>query len=253
MNPDLHKPRVSPGASPQLQAFLREHTPRTPVSQPVRRWGKVLHTFGWATTQYPDCVVVHDFGGPVVVGGTRVPSGTPAIPADAHYASRLVQLIGLIPGSRESMGVLDPDGYVNPSALQKAGFTHLGGGGQREVFRLVPGWVAKVSTDPSGSANRQEQWNGQDIAQHGCDTLLAPIRELALEDQILVMPEAIPFDVSGHYPNYRPPRKYQKEYNQARRDLDACGWLGHDAKFAFNWGVLNGRVVLLDYGTLFDE
>ena len=123
---------------------------------------------------------------------------------------------------------------------EAAGFQWLGSGGARTVFALSPALVVKVDLDVDGCANRSEDefysWAPGEVRPY-----LAPVLWTSPDDRLLVMPRAVtPVPASFE-------RKRQKVKWTLRGVLP--DYDRYDFEYAFNYGVLEGAVVLIDYNT----
>jgi hypothetical protein len=138
------------------------------------------------------------------------------------------------------------DGYggrIFMDMLRDAGFEVLGSGGSRIIVGLGPTMVAKVDVNPEGGSNRDEadfyRWNSRHTDR------LAPVLGLEAGGRVLLMARASPTFDKGV------PRKYAKELRAAKAEVlplaEADGKV--DPEYDFNWGVVNGAVMCIDYGS----
>lgn len=134
--------------------------------------------------------------------------------------------------------------------LQAEGFDVLGSGGSRIVVALDGERVAKIDAQPGGPTNASEidVWS-----EHGQETdLLAPVLDERSNGRILVMSRAEAFDgpVDAHGRSKNVPRKFRKRLDAAKGELlDLLGPGYEDPSYDFNWGIIDGRPVCIDYGS----
>jgi len=134
--------------------------------------------------------------------------------------------------------------------LRDEGFDVLGSGGSRIVVALDDERVAKIDAQPGGPSNASEidVWN-----EYGQQTdLLAPVLDERSDGRILVMSRAEAFDgpadSSGRVKDV--PRKLRMRLDDAKSELlDILGPNYEDPSYDFNWGILDGRLVCIDYAS----
>lgn len=146
-------------------------------------------------------------------------------------------------------GVYDEDDWGDPQtdperlsdALVAAGFTVLGQGSARLVVALDDTRIAKVAWNPTSNADEMETW--QDAKRGGFSALLNPATAIRADNRILVMPRA-----SKVFEN-AVPKKYQREVRRIQSDLADLLPDRQDPGHDFNYGLIDGEVRCLDYGS----
>jgi hypothetical protein len=133
--------------------------------------------------------------------------------------------------------------------LADNGFHVLGIGGSRIVVALDADRVAKIDAQPDGPNNANELDVWSDYGETG---LLAPIIDERADGRILVMRRAAPFegpaDASGRVASV--PRRLRKKLDAAKEELsELLGPDFVDPSYDFNWGLLDGRLVCIDYAS----
>lgn len=146
-------------------------------------------------------------------------------------------------------GVYDEDDWGDPQtdperlsdALVAAGFTVLGRGSTRLVVALDDKRIAKVAWNPTSNADEMETW--QEAKRGGFSSLLNPATATRADNRILVMPRASKVFEDAV------PKKYQREVRRIQSDLADLLPDRQDPGYAFNYGLVDGEVRCLDYGS----
>ncbi len=131
--------------------------------------------------------------------------------------------------------------------LKKGLYRHLGSGSGRRVFDLGNGYVVKVARNSKGLAQNRAEYN---ISQKDSSELFAKIPKVSEGFELLIMEKAdnLMFlsEVLHHF-NVGSFRELfsLKEFKHITREL---GLLEADLRRAKNWGKINGRPVIIDYG-----
>jgi len=130
------------------------------------------------------------------------------------------------------------------SRAEHAGIKSLGSGGTRIVFDIGGGMVAKFDYQSiEGGNNYNEIDIYREMKRAGLDHFLVPIRGMILDGRIILMDKAEPV-----------PKKRMKELTNKiipsfKDEIESIGVIIEDCDFAFNWGLHEGSIKLLDYGT----
>jgi len=130
--------------------------------------------------------------------------------------------------------------------LEKEGFEIVGTGGSRIVVGLG-GTVAKIDVSASSGTNYEELSVWEEFAG---ELPLAPILDTRSDGRILVMARAnrVFDEVSNQKPK-KISRKYREaiDLGKAAMEEELPGMV--DWQYDFNWGVIDGVVVCIDYGS----
>lgn len=134
--------------------------------------------------------------------------------------------------------------------LQGEGFDLLGSGGSRIIVGLDDDSVAKIDMSPGGPTNAAEIELWDELRDE--TDFLAPILDVRADGRIIVMPRAETFDgptdAAGR--SKAVPRKHRKALDAAKRELLALLAPGiEDPGYDFNWGLIDGRPVCIDYAS----
>lgn len=176
-------------------------------------------------------------------GGPIARMATPA------HASSWQETLARLEETVQQPGVYDEDDWGDPQAdperlsdaLVAAGFTVLGQGSARLVVALDDKRIAKVAWNPTSNADEMETW--QEAKRRGFSALLNPATAIRADNRILVMPRA-----SKVFEN-AVPKKYQREVRRIQSDLADLLPDRQDPGYDFNYGLVDGEVRCLDYGS----
>lgn len=126
--------------------------------------------------------------------------------------------------------------------MEAAGFPFLGSGGARIVFALDADWVLKVDMQASGASNGGEAYLWSTLPEHIREHL-APVVWTSANERLLVMPRATP--VEDDLRDWS--RALAELQHLLSETLEDYGC--YDAMHDFNYGIMSGRLVLIDYNT----
>jgi hypothetical protein len=130
--------------------------------------------------------------------------------------------------------------------LEAEGFEVIGTGGSRIVVGLE-GVVAKIDASASAGTNSDELSVWEEFAGQ---LPLAPILGERSGGRILVMARAeLVFDQLSNRKPKKISRKHRKAIDAGKAAMEAALPVQVDWQYDFNWGVLDGDVVCIDYGS----
>jgi hypothetical protein len=171
------------------------------------------------------------------------------VPLDDAYVPDPLEDLEVLVRALGDTELFDRAGSEFIRALTDDGFHVLGIGGSRIVVALDADRVAKIDAQPDGPNNANERDVWDDYGETG---LLAPIIDERADGRILVMRRAAPFegpaDASGRVASV--PRRLRKKLDAAKEELsELLGPDFVDPSYDFNWGLLDGRLVCIDYAS----
>lgn len=126
-------------------------------------------------------------------------------------------------------------------------YPYIGSGSGRQVFDLGNGSVVKVARNAKGIAQNKAEYQ---ISSTGNNALFAKVLQVSSDFQLLIMEKAV---VLQHIsPVWRYFHVHDNKELLQVRELREIARMHHlllpDLRRHQNWGQLNGRPVIIDYG-----
>ena len=131
--------------------------------------------------------------------------------------------------------------------LAQGYYRYIGSGSSRRVFDLGNGYVIKVAKNKAGVAQNKCEYR---ISINDTSNLFAKVAQVSDDYTLLIMEKAIKvknisniwnyFNVSGknEFINLKRIQEMRRNYNLLLGDLARES----------NWGIINGKPVIIDYG-----
>lgn len=131
--------------------------------------------------------------------------------------------------------------------IRRGYYKYIGSGSSRDVFDLENGYVIKVAKNRAGVAQNKSEYN---ISHYDNSDLFAKVVQVSNDFYFLVMEKADKiynisevfkyFNVSGKRGLYQlnEMQNIKINYNLVLADFNRKS----------NWGIINGRPVIIDYG-----
>lgn len=131
--------------------------------------------------------------------------------------------------------------------IRRGYYRYIGAGSSREVFDLGNGYVIKVAKNRAGIAQNESEYN---ISHYDNSDLFAKVVQVSSDFYFLIMEKADKiynisevfkyFNVSGKRGLYQlnEMQNIKINYNLVLADFNRKS----------NWGIINGRPVIIDYG-----
>jgi len=131
--------------------------------------------------------------------------------------------------------------------IRRGYYKYIGSGSSRDVFDLENGYVIKVAKNRAGIAQNKAEYK---ISDNDNSDLLAKVVQVSNDFNFLIMEKADTiYNISYvlKYFNVRDKRELLnlKELQKIKRNYNLV--LG-DFERKSNWGMINGRPVIIDYG-----
>ena len=140
--------------------------------------------------------------------------------------------------------------YIPPSVKswweEKTGTRYIGHGNYRVVFSVGDGTVVKLALDNQGQSENQNEvdsWNEYHDTPVG--QMLAPMIEG--DEGAVVMRQAVPLSKRMFELNPSIEADFRKADRRFNELAFASGHNINDTAALGNWGVLDGKIVLIDY------
>lgn len=126
-------------------------------------------------------------------------------------------------------------------------YRYIGSGSSRKVFDLGNGYVAKIAKNRAGIAQNRMEYK---ISSTSSSKLFAEVMEISNDSSTLIMKKADKiYDFSYVYNYFKV--KSIKEVLELKEFQDIhlkYNLLLNDLRRKINWGIINGRPVVIDYG-----
>ena len=131
--------------------------------------------------------------------------------------------------------------------IRRGYYKYIGSGSSRDVFDLENGYVIKVAKNRAGIAQNKAEYK---ISDNDNSDLLAKVVQVSNDFGLLIMEKSDTiYNISYvlKYFNVRDKRELlnSKELQKIKRNYNLV--LG-DFERKSNWGMINGRPVIIDYG-----
>ncbi|MCE5222115.1 MAG: hypothetical protein LLF98_12920 [Clostridium sp.] len=131
--------------------------------------------------------------------------------------------------------------------IRRGYYKYIASGSSRDVFDLENGYVIKVAKNRAGIAQNKSEYK---ISDNDNSDLFAKVVQVSNDFRLLIMEKADEiYNISYvlKYFNVRNKRELlnSKELQKIKRNYNLE--LG-DFKRKSNWGMINGRPVIIDYG-----
>ncbi|WP_315078908.1 hypothetical protein [uncultured Clostridium sp.] len=131
--------------------------------------------------------------------------------------------------------------------IRRGYYRYIGSGSSRDVFDLENGYVIKVAKNRAGIAQNKSEYN---ISYYDNSGLFAKVVDVSNNFDLLIMEKADEiYDISDvwEYFDVRGNRGLfsLEELKNVLRHYDL---LLNDLKRESNWGMIDGRPVIVDYG-----
>lgn len=124
---------------------------------------------------------------------------------------------------------------------------YIGGGSSREVFDLNNGYVIKIAKNEAGIAQNKAEYK---ISQYDGDYIFARVIQSFNNYESIIMQKAKPIKSIYYVYDYFGVEN-KKEFNRCydiRRIKNEYNLLLGDLNRKSSWGIIDGRVVIIDYG-----
>lgn len=131
--------------------------------------------------------------------------------------------------------------------IQRGYYRYIGSGSCRDVFDLGNGFVVKIARNKAGIAQNQCEYR---ISYYDNSGLFAKVMKVSSDFRFLLMEKARKIDKLSDICNYFNVSSKKElinlqEMQAIRRNYDLL--LG-DFERKSNWGIINGKPVIIDYG-----
>lgn len=142
---------------------------------------------------------------------------------------------------------MDIDFTQISSNLKKGSYKYLGTGSGRLVYDMGNGYVVKAAKNRKGIAQNKAEYA---ISQKGETQLFAKIKKISDNYEMVIMEKAEPLTQFSEVFNYYKVKSYIELFRLAefRKLTREYGLLEPDLRRNKNWGKINGRPVIIDYG-----
>jgi len=131
--------------------------------------------------------------------------------------------------------------------IRRGYYKYIGSGSSRDVFDLENGYVIKVAKNRAGIAQNKAEYK---ISDNDNSDLLAKVVQVSNDFNFLIMEKADTIYNISYVLKYFNVRDKRELLNS--KELQKIKWnynlvLG-DFERKSNWGMINGRPVIIDYG-----
>lgn len=131
--------------------------------------------------------------------------------------------------------------------LREGMYRYIGSGSGRRVFDLDNGYVVKVAKNRKGIAQNQVEYK---IALSDHSNLFAKILMVSKDYGLLIMEKADRIQSFSYVFKYYNVKSFRELFRleQIRDNLSQYNLIAKDLTRASNWGIVNNRPVIVDYG-----
>lgn len=126
-------------------------------------------------------------------------------------------------------------------------YRYIGEGSSRQVFDLNNGYVIKLAKNNAGiEQNRVESY----ISINDNSSIFAKVLYYSRDYSYIIMPKARKIDDISYVFDYLGVRNKREFFNLRfiRRLMDKYDLLSGDLVRKSSWGVINGKIYMIDYG-----
>lgn len=124
---------------------------------------------------------------------------------------------------------------------------HIGSGSSRDVYDLRNGYVLKIAKNSAGLAQNQEEYR---ISLMDVSGLFAKVSNVSYDFKYLIMRKARRIGSDRYifrFFNVTNRREFMK-LKEIRSIRDRYNLLWGDLLKVSSWGIIDGKVVIIDYG-----
>lgn len=131
--------------------------------------------------------------------------------------------------------------------LRKRMYRYIGSGSGRQVFDLNNGYVVKAAKNRKGIAQNQVEY---DIASLDQSNLFAKVPNVSEDYSLLIMEKAEKVRNFSYIFKYFNVKNYRELFRLEliKSNLSRYNLVPHDLARSSNWGIVNNRPVIIDYG-----
>lgn len=131
--------------------------------------------------------------------------------------------------------------------IRRGMYRYIGSGSSRKVFDLGNGYVAKVAKNAAGIAQNKMEYK---ISSTDSSNLFAEVIEISKDSSTLIMKKADKIYNFSYVCHYFKVRSIIDVLKLKRFQNIECRYnlLLNDLRRTSNWGIINGRPVIIDYG-----
>jgi hypothetical protein len=131
--------------------------------------------------------------------------------------------------------------------IRRGYYRYIGSGSSREVFDLGNGYVIKVAKNWAGIAQNECEYN---ISHYDNSDLFAKVVQVSSDFYFLIMEKADKiYNISEVFKHFKVSDKRElfhlKEIQDIKKNYNL---VLADFNRKSNWGIINGRPVIIDYG-----
>lgn len=126
-------------------------------------------------------------------------------------------------------------------------YRYIGEGSSRQVFDLNNGYVVKIAKNNAGIEQNKVESN---ISLNDNSYIFAKVKYYSRDYSYIVMPKARRIDDISYVFDYLGVRNKREFFNLKfiRRLMDKYNLVSGDLIRKSSWGVINGRIYMIDYG-----
>lgn len=134
--------------------------------------------------------------------------------------------------------------------LRKRMYRYIGSGSGRRVYDLGNGYIIKVAKNRKGIAQNQVEY---DIALSDDSNLFAKIPNVSKDYSLLIMEKAERIKNFSYIFKYFNVKNYRQLFRLEliKYNLSKYNLVPQDLARSSNWGIINNRPVIVDYGFTF--